>query len=237
MDLLLSIVKPIDAPGSIPFLLLCLVLGLVIMFVWPRNRRAGRLWLLVVSAGYLVLGLPIVANAIANRLPRVDSDRLPRDHPLDGLIVFDGDNRRGRVSESGRAYREGAPREVWVLGGEEEWLVEELPAAGMPAGIIQHDTGTLNTRDQMAWVARYVASHPGSRVAVVASRLQMPRVAALARSAGIDVTLLSSPVDDEPPTTGAKVLVPMYIALRVSRDALYEHAALVYYRRKGWIGG
>jgi hypothetical protein len=29
--------------------------------------------------------------------------------------------------------------------------------------------------------------------------------------------------------------VPTYIALRVSRDALYEHAALAYYRSRGWI--
>ena len=29
--------------------------------------------------------------------------------------------------------------------------------------------------------------------------------------------------------------VPSYSALRVSRDALYELAALEYYERRGWI--
>ena len=124
MDALLSIVKPIDAPGSIQFLVLCIALGLVVMFVWPRNRRAGRLWLYFVSVSYLLLGLPLVANTIAGRLPRVPPDHLPRGEPLDALIVFDGDNRRGRVREAAQACRAAAPIGVWVLGGEEEWLVE-----------------------------------------------------------------------------------------------------------------
>jgi hypothetical protein len=31
------------------------------------------------------------------------------------------------------------------------------------------------------------------------------------------------------------VFVPTYYALRVSRDAIYEHVALRYYRWHGWI--
>jgi len=236
MDALLSLVKQIDAPGSIQFLVLSILAGFAIMFVWPRSRRAGRLWLCFISATYLLLALPIVAHAIAGRLPPFQSNEVARDRPLDALIVFDGDNRRGRVAESARAFETGAPKEVWVLGSEEEWLLEELPLAGVPVGRIRPDTSTLTTRDQIAWVRRFQAAHPDSHIAIVASRLQMPRVAALAAEADIDVTLLPSPVDWEPPVTGARVLVPMYIALRVSRDALYEHAAITYYRRQGWIG-
>jgi hypothetical protein len=64
----------------------------------------------------------------------------------------------------------------------------------------------------------------------------MPRVAALAQTAGLELDLLASPVDQEPPTEGVWRLVPTYLALRVSRDAIYEHAALAYYRWRGWIG-
>jgi hypothetical protein len=235
MDGLLPLVKPIDAPGSIPFLILCVAFGLIVMFVWPRHRRFGRLWLTGVGCGYLLLALPCVAHAIANRLPRVEPDRLAPGQPLDTLIVFDGDNRRGRVREAVRAWRAGAPGDVWVLGLQ-DWLMSELPAAGIPRQILRYDSGTGTTREQIGWVRRYVSANPGARIAIVASRLQMPRVAALARTVRIDALLLASEVDDEPPARGAKVVVPMYIALRVSRDALYEHAALVYYRRKGWIG-
>jgi uncharacterized SAM-binding protein YcdF (DUF218 family) len=236
MDALLSLAKLIDAPGSIQFFIICIIVGFVLLFIWPRNRRLGRAWLFFISASYVLLGLPIVANAIVGQLPRFELDEIPDDRPLDALIVFDGDNRRGRVAEAARVFAVHAPRHVWVLGGDEEWLLDELPLVGIPPSRLRHDTSTLTTRDQIAWVRRFLSERPGSQIALVASRLQMPRVAALAASAGIDVPFLPSPIDDEPPVTGAKVLVPMYIALRISRDALYEHAAIVYYRRQGWIG-
>ena len=101
-------------------------------------------------------------------------------------------------------------------------------------GRLRLETDATTTREQIAQLARIVEAGPG-RPALVASRLQMARVAALVRVAGLEVTLISSPIDDEPPTSGLQRFVPMYIALRVSRDALYEHVALAYYAWRGWI--
>jgi hypothetical protein len=47
--------------------------------------------------------------------------------------------------------------------------------------------------------------------------------------------LLPSPVDHEPAHQGWKLWLPSFAALRVSREALYELAALEYYRLRGWI--
>ena len=229
----MEIVKQIGAPGSIGFLLLCLFIAMLLLFVWPRSRRLARVWLLWVSGVYLVLGLPIVANAIASALPltppRGDVSRVRT------LIIFDGDNRRGRLEESLRflgAHR-GLP--FWVLG--EEWLVEELIRAGYPRSTFGQEKQSRNTREQMAWVGRFMAANPDAHPAILASRVQMPRVAALAQAAGLGVTLLPSPLDTEPARTGWRQFVPAYTALRASRDAIYEHAALIYYRRQGWIAG
>jgi hypothetical protein len=70
---------------------------------------------------------------------------------------------------------------------------------------------------------------------VIVSRLQAARMAGLLERAHLLIRLIESPVDVEPATTGALTFVPTYFALRLSRDALYEHAALWYYRRHGWI--
>jgi hypothetical protein len=102
---------------------------------------------------------------------------------------------------------------------------------------ISLDSGPLNTREQVAWVARFFAAHPNTRAALVASRLQMPRIAALVFAARLPIVLAPSPIDDEPPMSGWRRWVPTYIALRVSRDAIYEHVALRYYWWKGWISG
>ena len=47
--------------------------------------------------------------------------------------------------------------------------------------------------------------------------------------------LIVSPIDTEPATSGWRLVVPTYYALRVSRDAIYEHAALALYTWRGWI--
>ncbi len=60
-------------------------------------------------------------------------------------------------------------------------------------------------------------------------------MALLLEQSHLFVRLIESPVDVEPASTGALAFVPTYYALRLSRDAIYEHAALRYYRWHGWI--
>jgi hypothetical protein len=143
---------------------------------------------------------------------------------------LDGDNRRGRVSEAVKAYRELTPATVVVSG--EDWLVDHLQDAGIPPSHIRQDKQSATTRQQMDMVT---ALRSQRSVAIIASRLQMPRVAALARQKRIALLLRASPVDIEPPTSGFRALLPSYAGLRVSRDAFYERVALCYYQSRGWI--
>jgi uncharacterized SAM-binding protein YcdF (DUF218 family) len=231
-----DVLKALGSSVSPLSVLLVLLLAGMALFVWPRTRRFATRWLLWVTGIHIVFGLPVVATALASRLPAV-STPAPATAPRSAttLVVFDGDNRRGRLAETLRWLDDtgtgGAP--VWILG--DRWLVDQLVAAGHERSRFRHETGTGTTREQMDWVARFVGDHRGAVPAVVVSRLQAPRVAALAEAAGIQVALVRSAVDREPPTAGWRVWVPSYIALRTSRDAIYEHAALVYYRWKGWI--
>jgi hypothetical protein len=146
---------------------------------------------------------------------------------------MDGDNRRGRTLAGIQVNAEASPREIWVLG--DGTLIEELSAAGVPRNRIFHNAFLETTRDQIASLAALMARRPGWKVAVIVSRLQAPRMARLLDASHLRVTLIESPVDVEPPTNGAGAFMPTYYALRLSRDALYEHAALWYYRWRGWI--
>jgi uncharacterized SAM-binding protein YcdF (DUF218 family) len=200
--------------------------------VWPRTQAISRGWLVLVIGLYAVLGLPVVANAIAGRLPRVPPANLVPGQRVDTLIVLDGDNRVGRVKETLRVWRLCSVGSVVVLG--EAWIAEELIAAGLPTEKLTRTMGPGTTRGQMAWIRQHSVLQPAAQTALIASRLQMPRIAALAKANGITVVLDPSPIDIEPPTSGMWQFVPMYIALRTSRDALYEHAALMFYRWRGW---
>jgi hypothetical protein len=236
IETLLSIGKPIDAPGSIEFLFLCLGIGLCFWLLWPRSARLARRWLMSVFILYIVLALPITAKAIAGQLPAIGTGTVWDDlTPVDALVIFDGDNRRGRLRAAARAFARSKPPAIWVLGSEAAWFEPELPLVGIPLSTVQFDSSTLNTRDQIAWVGRRLAAHPEGRVAVVASRLQAPRIAGMFRVAGLTgVSIVPAPIDVEPPVSGSALLLPAHSALRVSRDALYEHMALAYYRHNGW---
>jgi uncharacterized SAM-binding protein YcdF (DUF218 family) len=233
---MLELLKMVGGPGSIGFLACSAAIGLAVTRLGPRWRRIGRGWLLFVFSTYLVLGLPWVAATIEHELPGVEpastASALPK---LDALVVLGGDNAVGRVQETARVYASASPAVVVVSG--EEWLVDRVRSLGIPAARLVVDSRSANTREQIAEVRRQRLALQWSddRVALIASRLQMPRVARLVKRSGLKVILVPSPIDREPPTSAPWSFVPTYVALRVSRDALYEHAALAYYRRRGWI--
>lgn len=228
-----TILKTIGPPGSWSFLGVCVVIGLALIYVWPRNRRLGRAWLLGVVALYAVLSLPSVANPMASWLSSAPAPAPAHSQAIDALIVLDGDNRQGRVHATVWTYRSASPSVVWVLG--DDWLVEALIEVGIPRDRIAHDPGPRTTRDQIVRVRQLHRERLTDRLAVIASRLQMPRVAALARASGLEVSLISSPADTEPAQRGVWRFVPSRAALSVSRDAIYEHVALAYYRWRRWI--
>jgi len=54
----------------------------------------------------------------------------------------------------------------------------------------------------------------------------------LAGQAGLNLPVLAAPLDEDLPTAGLSRFVPSFAALAVTRDAIYELAALRYYARK-----
>ena len=221
-------------PGFESFLLFCLLVALLVRWWRPATARAVRWFVLALGSVYLVLSLPIAAYQIANWLPAVPSARLPGSAgPVDALVVMDGDNRRGRVRAAIQVNAAAMPREIWVMG--DGTLIEEMSAGGVPRNRIFHNSFLETTRDQITSLASLMTRRPAWRIAVIVSRLQAPRMARLLDKSHLAVSLIESPADVEPATTGAVAFVPTYYALRISRDALYEHAALQYYRWHGWI--
>jgi uncharacterized SAM-binding protein YcdF (DUF218 family) len=227
----LSFLKSVGGPGTWSFLGWCSVAGAFLGLVWPRHSRLTLTWFLVLGVSYLLMALPVVANPLADSLSPLKPVDAADLKPLDTLVVLDGDNRWGRLRVAVQINAAAAPREVWVLGNA--WLLDPLLQSGVPWAKIKHDADAPTTRDQIAQLRALVRQRPG-RTAVVVSRLQLPRVARAVKAAGLGVTLVPSPIDDEPPRTGPALFEPTYIALRVSRDALYERAALLWYTWRGW---
>lgn len=228
---MLDFLKALGGPGSWSFLGWCGAIALFLALVWPRQSRPVLVWVSVVGVSYLLMSLPLVANRLADGLSPVAVTDFGSLGPLETLVVFDGDNRRGRLRAALAIDNALDPAEVWVLG--DAWLLDALLQEGVRRGKIKHEDAVTTTGEQIAQLAELVRRRPG-RMAVVVSRLQLPRVRRATANAGIGVTLVPSLIDDEPPSSGWARLRPSYIALRVSRDALYEYAALAWH---SWRAG
>jgi hypothetical protein len=225
----MTFLKAIGPPGSLRFLLLAVAIGLIISYVWPRRRRLGQAWMIAVVGGYAVLGWPPVAQAILDGLPAAVPAVVGNFETLDVLVVFDGDNRRGRVRAAEQVVAALSPPAIHVVGSP--LIFRDMPAS-LRGRVVHHPAE--NTREQVEWVHRLVSAGPARQVAIVVSRIQAPRTGALATKAVPGVHVIASPLDAELPVTGLRRILPSYAALCVSRDALYEHVALSYYRWRGW---
>lgn len=229
----IGIAKIIGGPGSLGFFAVSCFVGVLLAYGWPKRPTAGRAWLLGTSLVYLVLGFPVVAHSIASSLPPVTTANLATAGKLDELIVLGGDNEDGRVAAVLDAWEALKPEVILLLGDAR--LSRRLEGAGIPAARIRQNDTPATTRAQMEWVAAELRARPVHAGALVASRLQMPRVIAVARMYGLHLLFFASPLDHDPAMSGVWSLIPSFEALQLSRDALYECAALSYYRSRGWI--
>jgi uncharacterized SAM-binding protein YcdF (DUF218 family) len=226
--------KLLGGPGSLRLLAIGCLAGIAVLYLWPRYRTMARAWLIALAGVYLALALPLVAHSIAAPLDAAAATlSAPRDQPLDLLVIFAGDNADARIAQAARSWRELQPRSVLVSG--EQWFVDELIEAGLPPGRMAIDSKSMTTREQVDYLDGYLRGKPARAAAVVVSRLQAPRTAALLHVRRLPVAIVAAAVDEEPDLSGWRRLLPSFAALRVSRDALYERVALSYYRYRGWI--
>jgi uncharacterized SAM-binding protein YcdF (DUF218 family) len=234
ISMAVTLAKAVGGPGSTGFLILSTSAGALAAYAGGRARHLAKIWLLLVFAGYLAAALPVVSRSAVDGLPGYSAGRGEQAATqTDMLFVLSGDNARGRARQTRAVLNTVGPRCVIVSGGP-QFVRTVLEAGVAPEGLIVDATATT-TRAQIDTLAGWANRCGAQRVVLVASALSMPRIAALVRTTPIPVVLLPSPLDDDLPGAGIGLNIPSRAALHVSRDALYEHAALAYYRYRGWI--
>jgi hypothetical protein len=204
------------------------VAGLVWIYIWPKKRRSGWRFLGAMFASYFVLALPIVAVGVANQLPVVVSPNDAEIREIRMLFVFDGDNRWGRLREVQRVYQLAEPVRIVLLGRLS--VYKDLLLMPIPRDRLAHDTSSFNTQSQVQRVRELLGRGAHPNAAIIASRLQAPRVQWFVTESGLDVLVIPAELDVELPTHGWPRWRPTLSALAVTRDAIYELAALRFYR-------
>ena len=234
MSELISALKRIGTPGSLGFLAMCVAVGVIISMMGARGRRLAKAWMLLVCVTYLVAAMPLVSYTVVNRLPPSAVTWQPDGSgDKDIVVVLSGDNALARARETRRILETLNPRCVLVSGGR--WFVRMIVEAGVARDRVIIDDSTTTTREQIAKLRVWAERCGAERVVLIASTLSMPRIAALVRTAAVPVVLAPSPLDEPPAASGFRVVLPSLRALRVTRDAFYEHMAFAYYRQRDWI--
>jgi uncharacterized SAM-binding protein YcdF (DUF218 family) len=161
--------------------------------------------------------------------------RLDRESPVDAVVVLssgvlkngslDTPGRRRLLTGEAYAKRYGAPALITthVRRRKPPYLTSDLPqhllidSAGLSA-IWRHSSQPVrSTHDEAETVAQL---EPGKHIAVVTSRFHTRRACATFEKVGFEVTCVSSGWN------------PWW---EIPYLALYEGAALIKYRLKGWI--
>jgi hypothetical protein len=228
-----TLIKAIGGPGSAGFLVAVFAVTLLLL-MFRRTRRTGRRLGVGLVALYLLLSLPVVALGIVRLIGAGPPDPLVGLDRIDNVFVFDGDNRFGRGRCAGEWWTRRHPELFWVLGGDE--LKNAMEDAGVPTNHwIWGGVPDKSTYGQVTVVKERVEAIRLPRAGIIVSRLQAPRVRGLVRHLRVEAAVIGSEVDAEPAVGGVRFWLPSADALAVSREALYEGIALLFYRWKGWI--
>lgn len=258
-----TLVKSFLVPGSISFLVAGLIVGVALLYLGPRAKRWGRIWLTLLLVLYAVLSTPAGADWVAAPLVRsftpITSREQARGINLVVVLSTGGEVYRAygqEVTEMGKATAFNAleaarlsrllgPLTFVASGGivapgerqEPEALVlaNGLVRLGIPRDRILLEPASRTTREQAVNVAALLKKRGVKRFILVTAPDHMPRARASFRSLGLDpVPSVARFAIATSPGLWQR-LRPSINALRQSDWACYEYLARIYYWRQGWL--
>jgi uncharacterized SAM-binding protein YcdF (DUF218 family) len=243
---------------------LVVVLGACVVWLWRRPAsRAPRVALALAALGCWATATPIGAALLVLPLagPRVARLATPRDAAgVDAVIVLGGGvvsadvgGATGgavaygtllRALEGARVFKAIGARTLVASGGiarpnrdvrtESTLIRDVLVDAGIPPRAILEESQSRTTREQAKEVAALLRARDIRRCVIVTTAVHMPRAMALFRREGLDPVASAAPVrSDRQPSP--RWFMPNGESLWVSDEAVYEYAALIYYRARGWM--
>jgi uncharacterized SAM-binding protein YcdF (DUF218 family) len=246
-------------PGSIDFLLLSLVPGVLLLFRKRDGGRGGKIWITLLVLLYWVLSTPIAAITLVDLfspdVPPVMSKADARGATAIVLLSAGMDVHRSRGASYGAPTREGSLRVLEaarlhrVLGGlpiiatgghgasqhsEADLMAHHLEQLGVPAQHIIKEEKSTNTRDHAMLVPPLLKQHGIEQFVLVTSQQHIARALAAFRGAG------ANPMPSTPEVYVARggvleMYLPSRNGLHASEAMIYDLMGWVYYKARGWI--
>lgn len=248
-------------PGSIPFLLLVFLIGLLLLNM-QRSRRLGLYWLWVLFLFCLVFSMPVVSRLLAAPLswgfaPLQAENRISR---VDAVVVLDGgtlhyedDERLLEVPNEGCARRALEAARIYHLfgnplvivsggrysggrrwGAEASALCDSIIKLGVPSDRIILDSSSVNTRAHAMNLVHILREKGVSSFVLVTSPTHIRRSVLAFRAVGLDpIPSPSTSIIDS--MRGMKGFFPSPTAILHIQEAMHDYFGLAYYFLKGFF--
>jgi uncharacterized SAM-binding protein YcdF (DUF218 family) len=265
MEWLAEVIKALLIPGTLTFLLFGLTVGVLLAYGPHRSRRFALPLIALLTAGYWLGSIPILADVLSTRFHAHDARQVTLNDIADAkaIVVLGAGIRTSYVAgghvvaipdpqtvynaiEAARIYRlfpDGLP--VVASGGrqreangedtESAILKDWLVRAGVPPDRIVLESGSRTTREQAQMVAPLLKMDHWERFVLVTPAVQGPRARAVFRREGVEPILAAAPFSSELDRQHGPGWVPNTGALRATERATYDYFAWFYYWAHGWL--
>ena len=251
--------KHFIVPGTIAFLIIALIPGVLLLFRKKDGGRAGKIWVTALVLLYWVFSTPITAitlvDLLSPDLPPVMSKADARGATAIVLLGAGMDVHRSRGDSYGAPTRDGSLRVLEaarlhrLLGGvpiiatggqrssqysEAGLMAHQLEQVGVPAEKIIKEEQSTNTRDHAMLVPPLLKQHGVEQFVLVTCRQHIARALEAFRAVGVE------PVPSTPDVYvrrgGAlEMYLPSRVALSVSERMMYDLLGWAYYKARGWV--
>jgi len=246
--------------SSLPFILAMIGVGVLLLYT-RRTMRAGRIWLTAVFLLFWFAWTPVGSSAIARMVATADRPIQSRadargatavvmlgggtiPHVAGGVRVDDLAASALRTLETVRVYRLLDNPIVIVSGGDTQHVTPPRSEAevyrdavihlGVPPDRVVMEGRSQNTREEALLLKPMLADRGISRFVLVTAPTHMPRAVRALRAVGLDPVPSPTPLRAGEPTTEWS-LYPDHESLGISDEAIYDLAATLYYRLRGWL--
>jgi len=248
-------------PASLTFFIALLALGVLLQFR-ARTRRAARWYFLAMLVAYWVLASPACAERLVSwQGGRYRPIASAADAPGATLVVVLGAGNSTmqfgdlvlnqvslggalRLLEAARLYRLLDQPTILVSGGitgrqtgarsEAEAMRDAIEKLGVPPDHVAIEAESKTTREEAMVIARTLAGKKAQPIVLVTSPTHMARSLGVFRTAGLDVIPSAAPIKPDHWSEKNR-WVPSDFGLLLFDSVVYDAAATVYYRLRGWM--
>lgn len=261
MDILNRIFKLALLPGSIPFLVVGLVIGVALLYGRDRTRRLGRYWLTALAAAYLAMSVPVGADILVWGLARGFSSIASASDAggATAIVVLGGGSHRYsnqgsgvefisdvsalRALEAARIYHLLSDPLVITSGSmmpertrsEAALLADALISLGVPAGRIVREARSMNTHEHAIYVPPVLRKHGVERFVLVTSPTHIRRAVRAFEAQQLHPVPSIPAMRSSRLGRGVSDWWPGGGNLNISQQAIYDYFGLVYYWSRGWL--